>query len=93
MQHAACLEKKTLAFDAAEPMSSKGINMTSTVVADVGLIEWCTQMETNSYMYEPGSIGRPRDETGRACNQAPDSLVATASNLARDLQSEAPCRS
>ena len=42
--------KTTLAFDAAEPMSSKGINMTSTVVADVGLTEWCTQTETNSYI-------------------------------------------
>ena len=43
----------TLAFDAAEPMSSKGINKTSTVVADVGLAERCTQMEINSY---PGCV-------------------------------------
>ena len=43
----------TLAFDAAEPVSSEGINMASTVVADVGLTEWCTQTETNSY---PGCV-------------------------------------
>ena len=42
-------QETTLAFNAVEPMSSKGINMTSTVVADVGLTEWCTQTETNSY--------------------------------------------
>ena len=43
--------KTTLAFDAAEPMSSKGINMASTVVADVGLAEWCTQTETNCFFH------------------------------------------
>ena len=36
------------------------------------------------------SIRRPREVTGRVCNQAPDSLVAAASNLARDLQSGHP---
>ena len=35
-------QKKTMAFDPAEPVSRKGINMTSTVVADVGLTERCT---------------------------------------------------
>ena len=45
--------KMTLAFNAAEAVISKGINMTSTVVADVGLTEWCTQKETNSY---PGCV-------------------------------------
>ena len=29
--------KTILAFDAAEPMSGEGINMASTVMADVGL--------------------------------------------------------
>ena len=43
----------TLAFDAAEPMSCESINMASTVVADVGLMERCTQTETNSY---PGCV-------------------------------------
>ena len=38
-------QKTTLAFDAAEPVSSKGISMTSTVVADGGLTELCTQTE------------------------------------------------
>ena len=46
-------QKMTLAFDAAEPVSRKGIKMTSTVVADVGLTEWCTQTEPNSY---PGCV-------------------------------------
>ena len=45
--------KMTLAFETAEPMSNKGINLTSTVVADVGLTECCTQTETKSY---PGYI-------------------------------------
>ena len=31
------LQKTTLAFNTAEPMSSEGINMTSTMVTDVGL--------------------------------------------------------
>ena len=45
--------KMILAFDTAEPMSSEGINMTSTMVVDVGLTEGCIWTETNSYMY-PG---------------------------------------
>ena len=64
---------------AAEPVSSKGINITSPGVADVGLTEWCTQTETNSY---PGCLiihsCRPKEETGSVCIQAPDSLVAVA---------------
>ena len=69
--------KATLAFNAAEPVSNKVINMTSTVVADVGLTEWCTQTETNGY---PGCLVIYLQALGR------DRKVM-------QLQSEAPCRS
>ena len=46
--------KTTLAFNTAEPMgSSKGIDVTSTLVTDVWLTKWCTQTKTNSY---PGCV-------------------------------------
>ena len=50
-------QKTTLAFNA---VSSKGINITSMVVADVGLTEWCTQTETGCVTIHLQAWGRDR---------------------------------
>ena len=58
-------QKMTLAFDTAEPVSSKNINMTSTMVVGVGLTEWCTQTVSTAMIKDrEGMQPSPRHISG-----------------------------
>ena len=75
--------------DTAEAMRAQVIHLSPTVEISMRMTEGGAKAEDNTTLIVLSSILKPREEMGRAFNQAPDSLVEAAMRRARDCASGA----
>ena len=76
-----------------EPMRAERVHICTTVITKVRDAKWGSQTKANRMRIVLSSMRRPREVTGRVCNQEPDSFLEADKSLALDKGSGAVAKS